>query len=102
ILISISVFFFYIKYVTTKIYTLSLHDALPISTNNFTKEEVELLKSMFETKFGLNCTVQLLSKKGGNTPKDKYSIYVKVSSLPKLRELVLPYMHSSMMYKLGL
>lgn len=73
-----------------------------IATNNFTKEEVELLKSMFETKFGLNCTVQLLSKKGGNTPKDKYSIYVKVSSLPKLRELVLPYMHSSMMYKLGL
>lgn len=57
---------------------------------------------MFETKFGLNCTVQLLSKKGGNTPKDKYSIYVKVSSMPKLRELVLPYMHSKMLYKLGL
>jgi len=73
-----------------------------IATNNFTREEVELLKSMFETKFGLNCTVQLLSKKGGNTPKDKYSIYVKVASIPKLRELVLPYMHPKMLYKLGL
>lgn len=73
-----------------------------IATNNFTKEEVELLRSMFETKFGLNCTVQFLSKKGGNTPRDKYSIYVKVSSLPRLRELVLPYMHPKMLYKLGL
>ena len=57
---------------------------------------------MFESKFGLSCTLQLLSKKGGNTPKDKYSIYIKVASMPRLRELVLPYMHSSMKYKLGL
>ena len=73
-----------------------------IATNNFTKEEVELLKNMIETKFGLNCTIQLLSKKGGNTPKDKYSLYFKVVSFPKLKELVLPYMHPSMKYKLGL
>ena len=67
-----------------------------------TKEEVELLISMFETKFGLKCTAQLLSKKGGNTPKDKYSIYVRAASFPKLKELVLPYMHTSMLYKLGI
>lgn len=73
-----------------------------IATNNFTKEEVELLISMFESKFGLSCTLQLLSKKGGNTPKDKYSIYIKVASMPRLKELVLPFMHSSMKYKLGL
>jgi hypothetical protein len=57
---------------------------------------------MFKTKFGLDCTVQHLSKGKGNTPKDKYSIYFKVKSLPKLRELVVPYMHPSMLYKLGL
>lgn len=73
-----------------------------IATNCFTKEEVELLISMLDTKFGLNCTIQLLSKKGGNSPKDKYSIYIRASSFPKLKELVLPYMHSSMLYKLGI
>ena len=73
-----------------------------ISTNNFTKEEVQLLSQMFKTKFDLDCTVQLLSKGEGNTPKDKYSIYIKVASLPKLKELVLPYMIPSMRYKLGL
>ena len=73
-----------------------------IATNNFTKEEVELLISMFEIKFGLNCTAQLLSKKGGNTPKDKYSIYIRAASFQKFKELVLPFMHPKMMYKLGL
>lgn len=73
-----------------------------ISTNNFTLQEVELLRDMFKTKFDLDCTIQHLSKKGGNTPKDKYSLYIKVASLPRLRELVVPYMHTSMLYKLGL
>ena len=69
-----------------------------ISTNNFTLQEVELLSQMFKTKFDLDCTVQLLSKGKGNTPKDKYSIYFKVASLPKLRELVLPFMIPNFFY----
>jgi len=73
-----------------------------ISTNNFTLQEVELLRQMFKSKFDLDCTIQLLSKGKGNTPKDKYSIYFKVASLPKLRGLVLPFMLPSMKYKLGL
>ena len=73
-----------------------------IATNNYTKEEVELLKNIIETKFGLHCTVQLLSKAGGNRPNDKHSLYFKVVSLPKLKELVLPYIHPSMKYKLGI
>jgi LAGLIDADG DNA endonuclease family len=73
-----------------------------ISTNNFTFQEVELLRNIFKTKFDLDCTVQLLSKGKENTCKDKYSIYFKVISLPKLRELVLPFMVPSMIYKLGL
>jgi hypothetical protein len=46
-------------------------------------QEVELLSQMFKTKFDLDCTVQFLSKGKGNTPKDKYSIYIKVASLPR-------------------
>ena len=71
-----------------------------ISTNNFM---LQLLSHMFNAPkvHDLDCTVQLLSKGKGNTPKDKYSIYIKVASLPKLRKLVLPYMISSMKYKLG-
>jgi hypothetical protein len=73
-----------------------------IATNNFTLQEVELLRYIFKTKFDLDCTIQLLSKGGGNKLKDKYSLYFKVASLPKLRELVLPFMIPSMKYKLGL
>lgn len=67
-----------------------------IATNNFTLEEVEFLAQMFKTKFGLYCTVQKLSKSKESPSKDKYSLYIKVASLPKLKELVLPYMHPSM------
>jgi hypothetical protein len=56
---------------------------------------------MFKTKFDLDCTVQLLSKGKGNTPKDKYSIYIKVASLPKLRKLVLPYKSPRLDSQLG-
>ena len=73
-----------------------------IATNNFTYQEVDLLRNILETKYSLQSTRQLLSKKGGNTPKDKYSLYIKVASMPRLRELVLPYMCPSMKYKLGL
>jgi len=73
-----------------------------ISTNNFTLQEVVLLGQMFKTKFDLDCTVQKLSKGKGDFSKDKYSLYFKVVSLPRLRELVVPYMHPSMLYKLGL
>nr|YP_009568450.1 hypothetical protein [Drechslerella brochopaga]QBL02531.1 hypothetical protein [Drechslerella brochopaga] len=76
--------------------------SVKIATNNFSKEEVDLLRNILGTKFGLQTTRQLLSKKGGNTPKDKYSIYFKVVSFSKLKELTLPYMCPSMKYKLGL
>lgn len=72
-----------------------------IATNCFTAQEVDLLRRILESKFGLQTTKQLLTKKGGNTPKDKYSIYIKVASFPKLRELILPYFCPSMKYKLG-
>ena len=81
---------------------LPYSNSVRIATNNFTMEEVDLFRSILETKFGLQTTRQLLSKKGGNSPKDKYSVYFRASSMPILRELVLPYIIPSMKYKLGL
>ena len=34
-----------------------------IATNNFTLQEVELLRDVFKAKFNLYCTIQLLTKK---------------------------------------
>jgi hypothetical protein len=64
------------------------------ATNSFTKEEVILLSSALFTRFNIKSTLQ---KNNG-----KYQLYIKQESIPLLRELVLPYMVSSMHYKLGL
>ena len=68
---------------------------LRISCNAFTYEEVMFLKNLLEKKYKLNCTIQKIYI------KDKYSIYIKKSSIKDLTLIVYPYMHSSMMYKLG-
>lgn len=67
-----------------------------IAANSFTFTEVELLVKILKNKFNLDCTIQLLK------PSQNYSIYIKSSSIPNLRQIVLPYMHPSMRYKLGL
>lgn len=67
-----------------------------IATNSFSFVENELLVNILKRKFNLDCTIQTL-KASGN-----YSIYIKSSSIPTLREIVLSHMHSSMKYKLGL
>lgn len=70
-----------------------------IATNCFNLIEIELLVRLLKNKFNLDCTIQLL-KASGN-----YSIYIKGSSIPVLRELLLPHMHFSMggvPHKLGI
>lgn len=67
-----------------------------IAANCFTYSEVELLVKILKNKFNLDCTIQLLK------PSQNYSIYIKGSSIPNLRQIVLPHMHPSMNYKLGL
>lgn len=67
-----------------------------ISTNNFKLEEVELLVKILKNKFDLDITIQHLK------PINKYSIYIKGGSIPTLRNIVLPHLHPSMYYKLGL
>ena len=67
-----------------------------IATNNYTLKEVEFLVDLLYRKFNLDCTIQKISI------KDKYSIYFKSNSMKTLRNLILPYLHTSMHYKLGL
>lgn len=67
-----------------------------IATNSFTLMELEYLKILLFTKFNLNCTIQKIYL------ENKYSIYIKKDSINKLRELVLPHLHKSMYYKLGI
>jgi hypothetical protein len=69
---------------------------LRISANSFNLEEVKLLKEVLTTKFELECTIQNIYI------KDRYSIYIKKSSIFKLRTLILPYLHESMLNKVGL
>jgi LAGLIDADG DNA endonuclease family protein/cytochrome c oxidase subunit II-like protein len=67
-----------------------------ISTYNFELKEVKFLVSLLKKLYDLDCTVQIL-KNGTQS-----SIYIKKESLSKLINLVLPYMHNSMYYKLGI
>ena len=67
-----------------------------IACNSFTIKEVEYLQSILITKFNLNCTILNINF------LNKYSIFIKKGSISKLRELILPHLHKSMFYKLGL
>jgi hypothetical protein len=65
-----------------------------IATNCFKLEEVKLLANMLVKLYGLNYTIQ--------TIEGHYSIYITKDSIPKLRNLLLPYVIPSMRYKLGI
>ncbi len=67
-----------------------------IACNSFTLLEVEYLASILRNKFDLDCTIQKIYI------KDRYSIYIKKNSIQRLEDLILPYLHVSMHYKLGL
>ena len=68
---------------------------LEICTDCFNITDVIKLTNVLRIRYGLDCT---LHKKR----VDQYRIYIKSSSMPLLRTIVSPYMHSSMLYKLGL
>ena len=44
---------------------VATYKSIRIATNCFTAEEVDLLRNILESKFGIQITKQLLSKKGG-------------------------------------
>jgi len=68
---------------------------LRIATNSFELKEIELLNDVIKSKYNLETTIQKI------WIKDQYSIYIKKQSVPQLRTIVGPYIHSSLLYKLG-
>lgn len=92
-----------VKYITPLALAIWISDeggwakpGVKIATNCFKLKEVEFLVEVLQSKFGLDCTIQILK------PSSNCTIYIKKSSVAKLRVLVLPYLHTSMHYKLGL
>lgn len=67
---------------------------LKIAINCFTKDEGKLLIYVLKIKYNINSSLHKNS--------DKYQIYIKKNSLNLLINLVKPYFHFSMLYKLGL
>lgn len=65
-------------------------------TDAFAPEDVERLATHCRITFGLVCSTP---KAPG---KKELRIYIFVASVPRLRELVFPYMYPTMFYKLGL
>jgi heme/copper-type cytochrome/quinol oxidase subunit 2 len=92
-----------VKYITPLALAIWISDdggfakpGVRIAANCFKLKEVEFLVEVLQSKFGLNCTIQTLK------PSGNHNIYIKGSSVSTLRELVLPHLHTSMYYKLGL
>ena len=67
-----------------------------IATNCFKLNEVQYLTDLLKKLYDLDSTVKKI-----NTP-NQYSLYIKGSSVLKLINMVLPHLHASMRYKLGL
>lgn len=59
--------------------------------------DIIYLQHVLILKFNLNCTIFC-----NNSIKKTYRIKIKNKSMPNLRLLVSPYMHPSMLYKLGI
>lgn len=70
-------------------------EGLVLCTDGFTHTEVELLCSMLRSRFDLVVKVTLSGKKH---PR----IRIMKDSMPQLKSLVVPHMHPSMHYKLGI
>ena len=68
---------------------------LKLCTNSFTFEDTTRLVLILNKLYGLKSSVQ----SAGHL--NQYIIYIWSESMPKLRQLIKPYMVSSMLYKLG-
>jgi ubiquinol-cytochrome c reductase cytochrome b subunit len=66
-----------------------------LCTNGFTHEECLYLAALLSDKFGLRVSVI-----GAGAP-DQFRLYIWKRSVPLLREVVMPFMHPTMAYKLG-
>ncbi len=67
-----------------------------LNTNSYDQIQVQLLSSALNQVFGFSSSVY--AKRGRTTTY--YIIYIPSKDMPKLRVLVLPYLHSSMHFKI--
>ena len=67
-------------------------------TESFSKSDVLLLKSALERNFNLKLSLQ--RKSAAQPLKDNFRLYVSTESSLVFKDLVRPYIHSSMLYKL--
>lgn len=70
-------------------------NALKLSTNNFTYDELLFLTSILKNKYNLTCSIQSAGA------KSQYYIYIWVESMPDLVKIVKPYIVPCMKYKFG-
>jgi hypothetical protein len=70
---------------------------IALCTVSFTVEEVVRLMNVLLVRYQLDCTL-FFHGKNNTQPR----IYIRSKSMPLLRSIVLPHMHNSMLYKIGL
>ena len=71
-------------------------EGLKLCTNSFSFSDCNLLVKLLYDNFNLKANVQSAGAKN----KEQYVIYIWKESMPLLREIVGPYVHSSMKYKI--
>lgn len=70
---------------------------IKLATNNFSLPEVKILCAILNKKYNLNAT----PNRAGDFHKKEYVIYIHKSSMERLANIVSPFMHNSMKYKLN-
>jgi hypothetical protein len=71
--------------------------AVVLCTDSFTAAEVDILRSILLTKYGINST-----RVSNGTGKEQYRIRIAKSSMPTLQALVSDHIPQSMRYRVGL
>jgi len=71
---------------------------LKFCSHNFILTECQFMQEILKEKFDLDTTLHKISK----TVPLQYNIYVQKSSMDKLKKIVKPFIHETMLYKIGL
>lgn len=71
-------------------------EGLKLCTNSFSFADCNFLVKLIHENFNLKASVQSTGSKN----KEQYHIYIWKESMPLLREIIGPYVHSSMKYKI--
>lgn len=82
--------------------TLDAAAGFRLSTHCFTLPEQDRLCRIVKAKFGLECSHRPTSAINKTSGLVMHEMYFERSQLPRLRELILPYVVEGFLYKLGL